>query len=51
MMGVAYSQDLRDRVLAAVDGGLGVVFGRAPVSRQRVVYVQVAGPTPRDPAM
>jgi hypothetical protein len=31
-MGVAYSQDLRERVMAAVDGGLGV-YSAADVSR------------------
>jgi NAD(P)-dependent dehydrogenase (short-subunit alcohol dehydrogenase family) len=34
MMGVAYSQDLRDRVMAAVDGGLGV-YSAAPARRDR----------------
>jgi transposase len=35
MMGVAYSQDLRDRVLAAVDGGLKV-YAAAPLFRVSV---------------
>ncbi len=37
-MGVAYSQDLRDRVMAAVDGGLGV-YGAAPLFRVSVSYI------------
>jgi hypothetical protein len=40
-MGVAYSQDLRDRVLAAVDGGLGV-YSAAPLFRVRVSYIYKA---------
>ena len=52
-MGVAYSQDLRDRVMAAVDGGLGVytaapLFGSAcRTFTQRVVHLQGARPAPR----
>ena len=34
-MGVAYSQDLRDRVMAAVDGGLNV-YSAAPLFRVSV---------------
>ena len=40
-MGVAYSQDLRDRVLAAVDGGLGV-YAAAPLFRVSVSYIYKA---------
>jgi transposase len=37
-MGVAYSQDLRDRVMAAADGGLGV-YSAAPMFRVSVSYL------------
>ena len=37
-MGVAYSQDLRDRVMAAVDGGLSV-YAAAPLFRVSVSYI------------
>ena len=37
-MGVTYSQDLRDRVLAAVDGGLAV-YSAAPMFRVSVSYI------------
>jgi transposase len=40
-MGVAYSQDLRDRVLAAVDGGLAV-YSAAPMFRVSVSYIYKA---------
>jgi len=40
-MGVAYSEDLRDRVLAAVDGGLGV-YAAAPLFRVSVSYIYKA---------
>ena len=40
-MGVAYSQDLRDRVMAAVDGGLGV-HAAAPLFRVSVSYIYKA---------
>ena len=40
-MGVAYSQDLRDRVMAAVDGGLGV-YAAAPLFRVSVSYIYKA---------
>jgi transposase len=40
-MGVAYSQDLRDRVMAAVDGGLGV-YSAAPLFRVSVSYIDKA---------
>ena len=40
-MGVAYSQDLRDRVLAAVDGGLRV-YSAAPLFRVSVSYIYKA---------
>ena len=40
-MGVAYSQDLRDRVMAAVDGGLGV-YAAAPLFRVSVSYTYKA---------
>ena len=40
-MGVACSQDLRDRVLAAVDGGLGV-YSAAPLFRVSVSYIYKA---------
>jgi hypothetical protein len=40
-MGVAYSQDLRDRVMAAVDGGLGV-YSAAPLFRVSVSYIYKA---------
>ena len=38
IMGVAYSQDLRDRVMAAVDGGLGV-YAAVPLFRVSVSYI------------
>ncbi len=41
LMGVAYSQDLRDRVLAAVDGGLRV-YSAAPMFRVSVSYIYKA---------
>src|ERR1700754_535449 len=41
MMGVAYSQDLRDRVMAAVDGGLSV-YAAAPLFRVSVSYIYKA---------
>jgi hypothetical protein len=37
-MGVAYSQDLRDRVMAAADGGLGV-YSAAPMFQVSVSYL------------
>jgi hypothetical protein len=37
-MGVAYSQDLRDRVMAAVDGGLGA-YAAARLFRVSVSYI------------
>ena len=40
-MGVAYSQDLRERVMAAVDGGLGV-YSAAPMFRVSVSYIDKA---------
>ena len=40
-MGVAYSQDLRDRVMAAVDGGLRV-YSAAPLFRVSVSYIYKA---------
>jgi transposase len=40
-MGVAYSQDLRDRVMAAVDRGLGV-YSAAPLFRVSVSYIYKA---------
>lgn len=40
-MGVAYSQDLRDRVLAAVDGGLRV-YSAASLFRVSVSYIYKA---------
>ena len=40
-MGVAYSQDLRDRVLGAVDGGLKV-YSAAPLFRVSVSYIYKA---------
>jgi transposase len=40
-MGVAYSQDLRDRVMAAVDGGLGV-YAAGPLFRVSVSYIYKA---------
>ena len=40
-MGAAYSQDLRDRVMAAVDGGLGV-YAAAPLFRVSVSYIYKA---------
>jgi transposase len=40
-MGVAHSQDLRDRVLAAVDGGLRV-YSAAPLFRVSVSYIYKA---------
>ena len=40
-MGVAYSQDLRERVMAAVDGGLGV-YSAAPLFRVSVSYIYKA---------
>jgi Transposase len=40
-MGVAYSQDLRDRVMAAVDGGLSV-YSAAPLFRVSVSYIYKA---------
>ena len=40
-MGVAYSQDLRDRVLGAVDGGLRV-YSAAPLFRVSVSYIYKA---------
>jgi len=40
-MGVAYSQDLRDRVMAAVDGGLKV-YAAAPLFRVSVSYIYKA---------
>jgi hypothetical protein len=44
MMGVVYSQDLRDRVMAAVDGGLGV-YAAAPLFRSacRISTRRLAG--------
>jgi transposase len=41
IMGVAYSQDLRERVMAAVDGGLGV-YSAAPMFRVSVSYIYKA---------
>src|SRR5438128_5301171 len=38
LMGICYSQDLRDRVLAAVDGGLRV-YSAAPLFRVSVSYI------------
>ena len=40
-MGVAYSQDLRDRVMAAVDGGLNV-YSAAPLFRVSGSYIYKA---------
>ena len=40
-MGVAYSQDLRDRVMAAVDGGLSV-YSAAPLFRVSVSHIYKA---------
>ena len=40
-MGAAYSQDLRDRVIAAVDGGLGV-YSAAQLFRVSVSYIYKA---------
>ena len=40
-MGVAYSQDLRGRVLGAVDGGLRV-YSAAPLFRVSVSYIYKA---------
>ena len=40
-MGVAYSQELRERVMAAVDGGLGV-YSAAPMFRVSVSYIYKA---------
>ena len=40
-MGVSYSQDLRDRVMAAVDGGLRV-YSAAPLFRVSVSYIYKA---------
>lgn len=40
-MGVAYSQDLRDRVMAAVDGGLSV-YSAAPMFRVVVSHIYKA---------
>jgi transposase len=40
-MGVAYSQDLRERVMAAVDGGLGA-YSAAPMFRVSVSYIYKA---------
>jgi transposase len=40
-MGAAYSQDLRERVMAAVDGGLGV-YSAAPMFRVSVSYIYKA---------
>ena len=40
-MGVAYSQDLRERVMAAVDGGL-TVYSAAPMFRVSVSYIYKA---------
>ena len=40
-MGVAYSQDLRERVMAAVDGGMGV-YSAAPMFRVSVSYIYKA---------
>ena len=37
-MGTAYPQDLRDRVMAAVDGGLSV-YSAAPLFRVSVAYI------------
>jgi transposase len=39
IMGVAYSQDLRDRVMAAVDGG---AYSAAPMFRVSVSYIYKA---------
>ena len=41
IMGVAYSQDLRERVMAAVDGGLNV-YSAAPMFRVSVSYIYKA---------
>ena len=38
-MGVAYSQDLRDRVLVAVDGGLGV-YSAAPLLAEIIAVIR-----------
>ena len=47
-MGVAYLQDLRERVMAAVDGGLGV-YSAAPMFRVSVSYIyKTLGRRPRD---
>ena len=40
-MGAAYSQDLRERVIAAVDGGLGA-YQAAPLLRVSVSYIYKA---------
>lgn len=40
-MGVAYPEDLRDRVMAAVDGGLSV-YAAAPLFRVSVSYIYKA---------
>jgi transposase len=40
-MGKAYSQDLRERVIAAVDGGTGA-YSAAPVFRVSVSYIYKA---------
>ena len=38
-MGKPYSQDLRERVIAAVDTGTGA-YVAAPLSSQRLLYLQ-----------
>jgi transposase len=50
IMGVAYSQDLRERVMAAVDGGLGV-YSAAPMFRVSVSYIYKALGSAGRPAM
>ena len=42
--GRSYSQDLRGRVLAAVDGGMAAAPGGAAVPGERVVHLQGADP-------
>ena len=48
-MGVADSQNLRDRVMAAVDGGLGV-DSAAPLFRVSVSYIYKAPAGAAQPA-
>jgi len=41
-MGKPYSQDLRERVIAAVDGGIGAYAAAALYPRQRLLHLQGA---------